>query len=71
MRNFINIIKENEIEDDDFDYGIDPSIEDQPVRKPQPYEFLNGLQRYKALKHDARKNDREKWRKKQQKRFMM
>ena len=48
MRKFINII-----EDEDFDYGIDPSIDDQPQIQKRPYDFLSSLDRYKALKHDA------------------
>lgn len=68
MRKFINIL---EAEDDEFDYGhdIDDDFDSRPLAKPQPYQFLGHLDRYKAQKHDARMADRLAWRKQQRKRM--
>lgn len=73
MRKFIDLIEQ--MPPDEFDYGDDFDADGDLDGVPQnqkpvkPYQFLNSLDQYKAKKHDARKDDREKWRQQQQKRY--
>lgn len=60
MRNIINLV-ENDL-DDDFEYD--------EIEQPEiPFQFLNSLDRYKALKHKERQSNRPKWREQQQRRY--